>query len=141
MPEVFVNYMKFTKAVRKFLEEPNFMVLGTLRKDGSMQMTIVWYEFDGKVFRISTTSSRVKYRNLLNDPRVTFVIYDRDNQYRYVQIRGKVKSHTKKGGHDFIDKLSWKYFKKKIYPNDPDRKEDRVTFTLTPESVSSMGID
>lgn len=117
------------------------MVLGTYKEDGSIQMTPVWFEYDEKenVFRFSTTGNRVKYKNLTRDPRCTFVIYDLENPYQYIQVRGKVTDYTREGGHDFIDKLTKRYMGKDKYPGDPERKEDRVTFTITPEHYSTQG--
>ena len=131
--------MKFTKEIEKFLKGPNFLVLGTLNKSGTIQMSPVWYEFDGKVFRFSTVSARVKYNNLIRDARCTFVIYDNKNPYRYVQVQGKVSKFTRKGGHDFIDKLAKHYMGKDKYPYDPERKEERVTFTITPSHFFAFG--
>ncbi len=131
--------LKFPQPVLDFFKEPNYMVLGTLRQDGSIQMTIVWFEYDHGLFKISTTGSRIKYKNMTADPRVTFVIYDRGNPYRFVQVQAKVKSFTREGGHDMIDKLSARYTGSKTYKRDPERKEDRVTFTLEPLRYSAVG--
>ena len=133
--------MKFSKDIQKFLKEPNYMVLGTHSSEGTIQMSIVWFDYDGRVFRFSTTTERVKYKNLTKDPNCTFLIYGRENPYKYVSVKALVKSHTTRGGHDFIDKLAWKYLKKKKYPYDPERKENRVSFTLTPKSYSQSGFE
>ncbi|MCH7641112.1 PPOX class F420-dependent oxidoreductase [Patescibacteria group bacterium] len=131
--------MRFSKKITEFLKQPNFMVLGTFNPRGTIQMTPVWYMFDEAVFRFSTTTDRVKHRNLSKDPRVTFVIYDNQNPYRYVQIRGKITDSTKKGGHDFIDTLAKHYLEKDRYPFDLDRKLDRITYTITPKRSQAFG--
>lgn len=133
--------MKFAKDVKTFLKEPNYMVLGTLRKDGSIQMTLVWFDYDGKNFSFSTTTDRVKHKNLSNDPRATFVICDRENPYRYVQVQGKVIQSTKVKGHDYIDMLAKKYMGRDTYPYDPHRMEDRITYTISPTRHSAVGFD
>ena len=129
----------FSQQILDFLKEPNFMVLATLRNDGSVQATIVWFEYADRLFRISTTTERVKYKNLSRDPRATMLVYDRGNPYRYLQIGGKVSNITKEGGHDFIDKLSGRYTGNAKYKNDPDRKEDRVVISIEPMRFSSIG--
>ncbi len=131
--------MDFLQNILDFLKEPNFMVLGTVQKDGSPQMTIVWFEYENGVFNISTTTPRVKYKNISRDPRATMLIYDRGNPYRYLQIQGKVSNITKEDAHDFIDKLSGRYTGNAKYKNDPDRKEDRVIISIAPIRYSSVG--
>lgn len=135
--------MKFPEDVAEFLKKPNFMVLSDFNPDGSIHSTIVWYEFDPKerVFRISITGDRVKYRNLTKNPNCTFVVPNAENMYQYVQVRGEVINYTREGGHDFIDSESKRYLGQDKYPYDPERKEDRVTFTITPKSFFSVGFE
>ena len=131
--------MQFPQNIIDFLKEPNFMVFGTNGGSGHPQLTIVWFEFADGVFKISTVTDRVKYKNVVRDPKVAMVIYDRGNPYRYVQAQGDVTDMTKEGGHDFIDHLSRRYTANATYKGDPLRKEDRVTITITPTRFSSVG--
>ena len=131
--------IQFPENILDFLKEPNFMVLATIRKDGTPQMTIVWFEYADGVFRVSTTSPRVKFKNVSRDPRVSFLIYDRGNPYRYLQATGKVTDITREGGHDFIDRLSGRYTGSATYQYDPERKEDRVIISIAPERYSAVG--
>lgn len=131
--------MSFPQNILDFLKEPNFMVLGTVRKDGTPQMTIVWFEHESGTFKISTTTQRVKYKNIAKNPNVTMLVYDRGNPYRYLQIQGKVSDIAKEGAHDFIDKLSGRYTGNAKYKNDPDRKEDRAIISIEPIRYSSIG--
>lgn len=135
--------MEFPKSIKDFLKKPNFMILSELNSGGTIHSTIVWYEYDSdkNLFRFSTTSDRVKYKNLTKNSTCTFVIPNEDNMYQYVQVEGEVTSYTKKGGHDFIDKLTKHYMGKDKYPYDPERKEDRVTFTITPENFFAYGFE
>lgn len=131
--------MHFSKSILDFLREPNFMVLATIATDGRPQMTIVWFEYADGVFRVSTTTPRVKYKNVIRDPRVSFIIYDRGNPYRYLQAQGTVSSITKEAAHDFIDRLSARYTGSPTYKRDPERKEDRVILTITPDRFFAAG--
>ena len=131
--------MNFSQNILDFLREPNYMVFGTIGKSGYPQMTLVWFEFSNGVLRISTTTDRVKYKNVSRDPHVALVIYDRGNPYRYVQIRGMVSDVTKEGAHEFIDHLSGRYTGNAKYKADPEWKEDRVIITVTPEQFSLVG--
>ncbi|MBI4157624.1 PPOX class F420-dependent oxidoreductase [Candidatus Woesebacteria bacterium] len=131
--------MDFPENIVDFLREPNYLVFGTNGKNGYPQMTIVWFEFKDGIFRISTVADRIKYKNVKRDPKVTILIYDRGNPYRYVQIRGDVAGITREGGHDFIDHLSSRYTGNAKYKADPERKEDRVIISIKPKSLYSVG--
>jgi PPOX class probable F420-dependent enzyme len=129
---------KFPSQITTFLQKPNIMVFGTLRKDSSIQMSPVWFEYVDGVFRVSTTTERAKYKNIKRNNRVTFVIYDKDNPYQYLSVRGTA-ALSKDGEHDLIDRLSERYTGQTPYPADPDHKEDRVIVSITPVGFTQMG--
>ena len=62
--------------LKEFIKRPNPAVLGTLRKNGTPHLTVVWYEYDEEddLVRISLTDTRVKYKNARRDPRVSLAI-------------------------------------------------------------------
>lgn len=131
--------MTISESVEVFLQEPNFLVLGTLKKDGSIQMTPVWFVYGDGVFHVSTTTARAKYKNIRRDNRVTFVIYDLKNPYRYVQVQGEA-SITPDPEHELIDSLSERYRGERPYRGDPEHKEDRVIITITPKKILPQGV-
>jgi predicted pyridoxine 5'-phosphate oxidase superfamily flavin-nucleotide-binding protein len=45
-----------------------FANLGTLMKDGSPQVTPVWFDYDGKHIRVNSALGRVKDKNIRRDP-------------------------------------------------------------------------
>jgi hypothetical protein len=51
------------------------------------------YFRDGKL-EVSTTKTRQKYRNVERDPRVTVTIWDREDPYRFVEVRGLPEEPT-----------------------------------------------
>ena len=86
-----------------------FANLSTLMKDGSPQVTPVWFDYDGSHIRVNSALGRVKDKNIRRDPRVSMSIQDPDNPYRYLEIRGKVVDITQQGADDHIDSLAQKY--------------------------------
>src|SRR5712672_3498971 len=68
------------------LQRPLFAHLATLRPDGSPQSSVMWFAWDGERVRFSHTRNRQKYRNLENDPRVSFHVQDPDNPYRTLEV-------------------------------------------------------
>src|SRR5437016_3750111 len=71
-----------------FLNEQHFAVLGTLNKDGTVQLTPMWYIFEGDTIIMNTKAGRVKERNMRRDPRISFCVED---GYSYVTISGTVE--------------------------------------------------
>ena len=82
----------------RLLEEPNFATVGTLNRDGSAQLSIVWIDWDGKDVLFNTAAGRTKPRNLERDPRVSVLVVGADG-YRWVAVRGAAEMTTERAGH------------------------------------------
>ena len=74
--------------IRNVLDRKNFASVATLNPDGAPQASIVWVLRDGDAVLFSVTSKRQKARNLARDPRVSLTIFDLENPYYSVEIRG-----------------------------------------------------
>ncbi len=61
---------------RAFLAERPTATLGTVRRDGSPQASVVWYLWDGEQFVISTVHWTAKWHNLRRDPRCSMCVED-----------------------------------------------------------------
>ncbi|MFG2293312.1 PPOX class F420-dependent oxidoreductase [Streptomyces sp. NPDC048603] len=79
----------FNEAVQRLLDAPHPAVLSTLNPDGSPQTSVVWVSRDGTDLLISTEQGRRKERNIVRDPRVSLTVFDLNNPYSYVEIRGE----------------------------------------------------
>jgi PPOX class probable F420-dependent enzyme len=113
-----------------------FVYLATLMKDGSPQVTPVWFNTDGDYILINSVEGRRKDKNMRARPQVALVIADPDNPYRYLQIRGKVVDYTLDGAEEHIDTLNLKYHDDPHYANhNPDKH--RVTYKILPEKVDA----
>jgi len=115
-------------------ETKAFGCLATLMKDGSPQLTPIWFNTDGKYILINSSMGRVKDRNMRRDGRVAFVIVDPKNPYRYLQIRGKVVEITTEGARKHIDALAKKYRGVDKYVG-IDPNEIRVTYKILPDNI------
>ena len=93
-----------------------FANLATLMPDGSPQVTPVWIDYANGVIRVNTAKGRTKARNMQTGARVAVAIQDPDNPYRYLQVRGRVKSMTEQGAEAHIDFLAKKYLGQDKYP-------------------------
>jgi len=115
-----------------------FAHLATIMKDGSPQVTPVWFDYTGGMIRVNTAKGRVKARNLREGAPVALSILDPDNPYRYIQIRGAVKRCVEEGADQHIDSLAKKYLGKDKYPwSQPG--EVRVMYEIEPVAANAMG--
>lgn len=115
----------------------NFATLTTLRADGWPATQVMWVDCDDECLLINTEKHRRKYANVRRDPRVTVVIWDAENPYRYVEVRGRVEEFVDgPTARTHIDELSRKYNGR---PYDPDIiVSERVILRIRPVRVSGF---
>jgi len=123
---------------RELVEEPNFCYVATLREDGTPHVTITWIDVDGDELLLNSAEGRVWPANLRRGSRATLTIADRDNQYEYATIEGRLVSDTHEGADESADRLAKKYLDEDTYPF-RQKGEQRVLFRLAPERVHVYG--
>ena len=110
----------------------------TLRQDGSPHSTVVWVDANGDL-SFNTASGRAKERHLRRDPRVSLLVVDPENTYKWVAVSGTAELTTE-GADDQIDRLAKKYLGQDEYPwRKPE--EERIKVLIRPERVDSYGLD
>jgi len=115
-----------------------FASLATIMRDGSPQVTPVWFDYAGGGVRVNTAKGRTKARNMKEGASVALSILDPDNAYRYIQIRGRVRRVVEAGADRHIDSLAKKYLGKDKYPF-ARPGEVRVMYEIEPLAVDAMG--
>jgi PPOX class probable F420-dependent enzyme len=119
--------------VVEFATGTNFAALTTLFGDGTPQTQVMWVDADAEHVLINTEVHRQKFTNVERDPRVTVLIWDADDAYRYVEVRGRVVETV--GGQearDHIDACSRRYLGKDY----PSRiRSERVILRIAPDRV------
>ncbi|BAJ62502.1 MULTISPECIES: PPOX class F420-dependent oxidoreductase [Anaerolinea] len=118
-------------------EKKALAYLALVRRDGSPQVTPVWFDFDGTYFIFNTARGRVKDRILRRHPKVAFVIQDPDNPYRYLQVSGRVVDEDENNAVEQIRDLCEKYHGHRYFKI--AEGETRVTYRVLPERVQGMG--
>jgi PPOX class probable F420-dependent enzyme len=116
-------------------ETKAFGSLATIMKNGSPQLTPLWFNTDGTYILINSARGRVKDRNMRRDPHVALLIMDPNNPYRYIQIRGRIVEITTAGARQHIDSLAKKYRGVDKYTSG-SKDEVRVTYKILPENIS-----
>lgn len=98
-----------TPEQRQLFEQPNYVTVATLSKDGTPRSTAIWVDVDGDDILLNGANSRQWLQNLRRDPHVALNIFDLKNPYKQVNIIGEVVSISPDGAEAHIDKLSHKY--------------------------------
>jgi PPOX class probable F420-dependent enzyme len=130
---------ELSRAEHEFLENPFVGVVTTLQKDGTPQSTVVWVDVDGDGVSVNTAYGRVKPRNLARDPRLSLVVVDPGDPYRWVKLTGTGRL-VDEGADAQIDRLSKKYTGRDVYAS-RQPGEQRVTVRITPDRILSRGLN
>ncbi len=127
-----------TEQQQDFLKNPYVGVATTLRADGSPHSTVVWVDVDAQGVSFNTAHGRAKPNNLIRDPRISLIVVDPADPYKWVSVSGKA-TLTDDGADDQIDNLAQKYIGQFPYPwRKPD--ERRVSVRIAPEKVDASGL-
>lgn len=77
-----------SEAVRAFLEQPRFCVMATINRNGSPQLTVMWYDLQEETVILNLTRGLVKEKNLRRDPRMAICVEDGP---RFVTLNGRAE--------------------------------------------------
>lgn len=130
--------MALEPALKHLIDDKNFGALTTFMPDGEAQTQVMWVDADDEHVLINTEVGRQKFRNVERDPRATVTVWNRDNPYQYVELRGRVVDIvTGDEARAHIDALSRKYTGAD-YAN-PIGTE-RVIVKIAPERIHRNGV-
>jgi PPOX class probable F420-dependent enzyme len=117
----------------------NFAALTTLFDDGQPQTQVMWVDADDEHVLINTEVHRQKFANVQRDPRVTVLIWERDNAYRYAEVRGRVVDIVRgQEARDHIDACSQRYVGRDY---DPDAiTSERAMLRIAADRVVKRGL-
>ena len=108
----------------------NFAAITTLLPSGHPQTQVMWVDAEGDHILVNTEVHRQKFRNVERDPRVTLMIWDKEDPYRFVEVRGQVVEKVKgPEAREHIDELSQKY---RGRPYQTPIRSERVVLRIAP---------
>jgi PPOX class probable F420-dependent enzyme len=132
--------MALTAQQLAFIDENPFVGIVTdTRPDGSLHSTVVWVDVTDGVVGFNTAEGRAKHRYLVADPRISLLVIDPANTYKWVAISGRAE-FVSEGADAQIDKLAKKYLDADTYPFRND-SEVRVGVRIKAEHVDSAGFE
>lgn len=110
----------------------NFASVATLLPSGRIQNQTLWAHVENGRVVLNTETHRVKYLNTTRDPRITVLVRDEHDPYRYAEVRGKVEEYTTgQRAREHVDELAQKYLGKDYPPE--AIKSERVILHVRPE--------
>ena len=123
-------------AYRDLLEKPIVVMLATLMPDNQPQVTPVWCSLHGNQIWVNSAPGRQKDLNMLERPQVTVAVYDPENAYRYIEVRGRVvETVDGEAAWDHIDALAHAYFGRGFSRGDDARR----IYKIEPLHVNAGG--
>ena len=112
-------------------------VLGTIGASGRPQLSAVWFLAEDDTVKISLNTTRQKVKNLQAEPKASFLIFDPENPYKYIELRGDAEI-TSDDDYTFAGKLGAKYGGADLRERDQPG-ETRVVVTIKPARVVAWG--
>jgi len=85
----------FSPALVDFLQQPVASQLVTINPDGSPQVTVMWFKYEDGALLFTTTTDRIKFRNMQKDPRAVLTVMDPTDMYKWVNVHGKFSVDTR----------------------------------------------
>ncbi len=124
--------MRLPDLAKELIDSQTFATLATVNADGSPQTSVIWVKREDDDVIFSTITGRRKTFNMQRNPSVSLLLFDPDDPYTYVEIRGTVH-FTPEGGPELIQELSHKYENQPFHEKHPE--VERLVCRLTPTRV------
>jgi PPOX class probable F420-dependent enzyme len=117
---------------RELATGPNFAAFTVLLRSGRPMTHVMWVDASEDHVLINTEVHRDKFAAVQRDPRVTVMVWLRDDPYTYAEVRGRVvETVTGPEARAHIDTLSWKYRGRAYDP--ASITSERVILRIVPE--------
>jgi PPOX class probable F420-dependent enzyme len=113
--------------------------IATIGPTGAPQVSPVWFGWDGTHIRFSQLPNAQKLKNLKRDNRVALSIVDPANDYRYLEVRGRVIEIEPDPHYTYLTKLAGKYWGLDTYPYMEEGSEP-VIIVIEPTGTSQMNM-
>ena len=127
--------------VRAFLEQPRVCVMGTINRDGSPQLTVMWYDLSEDVVILNMTRGLVKERNLRRDRRMSVCVPDGP---RYVTLTGVAEIVEDRGLQEVeVNRMAERYRGPRLGADhwQTIAHQDRLGIHLLVQRVQARGIE
>lgn len=79
---------EWSEDVRSLIDAPSPAVLMTYRKDGSANLSPVWFRWHDDAFEVVIAHGDVKLGHLARDPRCALLVFEAVPPFRGIEVRG-----------------------------------------------------
>jgi PPOX class probable F420-dependent enzyme len=138
-----VTTKTFAPPVAEFLQQPLASQLVTVNPDGSPQVTVMWFKYEDGALLFTTTTDRVKFRNVQKDSRAVFAVIDPANMYKWVTVHGTLSVVDNRDPVVFYQGLAEHYLNLDADGLAQWKKtallDNRTVLRLTPTRIRTMG--
>jgi PPOX class probable F420-dependent enzyme len=115
----------------RFLAEPRYGILNTIRSDGWPVGVPVWFDWNGEGVRMFTSVLSPKLKRLQRDPRASLLVVNHPHEAEaWVAFDGRISVHEE-GGLELAEALAPRYWDL----SDPERRE---TLALWRKAAAAM---
>jgi PPOX class probable F420-dependent enzyme len=133
-----MNFMSMNEfEMREFLSKKRLARLATVKKNGTPQITPVWFDYDGKYFWVTARKERHKVANLRRNPNVALTIDREERPYQGIIVEGKAELSEERL-EELVRKTARKYCPP---PEDAEKIASdmltfpRITIKIVPEKI------
>ena len=118
--------------IRELAQAANFAALTVNLRSGRAMTHVMWVDADDDHVLINTEVHRAKFKAVERDPRVTVMVWAKDDPYVYAEVRGRVvETVLGPEARAHIDALSQKYLARAYDP--AVIQSERVILKITPD--------
>ena len=126
--------VELSAKMQAFVAEVMPAVVGTRRRDGTVQMNPIWYEYRDGYFWLNSWQGSDWMRHVERDGDVTLFLMDPQNIGRWAQIQGQLVATSAEAGAAHIEVLAQRYTGR---PYDYSRNSrPRVRIQIAPVRIS-----
>jgi len=122
---------------KHLLQTRALLYLATTMKDGSPQVSPLWFSVDDNFILVNSAKGRIKDKNMRRNKKVSVAIVDPENAFLWMGIQGSVLDITEVGADDHVDLLAKKYLDMDSYPNKQEG-QIRVIYKIRADKVYTM---
>ncbi len=132
---------------KQLLDMPITVTLGLTGPDGRVNLTPMWFDYEGDTILVNTASHRAKSGWIRENPRLTILIVNPENPYHWISIKCTVTNQIREGepggekAGEQLDRI-WTKYTGQDPPyalRDPVIEEKRVLFECRVDRVATFG--
>lgn len=122
--------------LRDLLDRPLYGALGAVGRNDAVNVSPMWFEFDGDSIRFTHTTRRAKYRNLQRNPSISLAVFDPDQPSRYIEVRGQLAEVVADPTGAFYQRLGRRYGTPDTPP--PPDSDNRVVLVMSIDRIVGL---